>query len=88
MEIVKDQTYSNCLCVSRFSLVDPGNIVRLLAPDVGLCFSVLFVVRLCKKLVRPVPQVNLHENGIPPSDPEVMVNTFINLYKLLYMKYA
>ncbi|XP_044207386.1 piezo-type mechanosensitive ion channel component 2-like [Thunnus albacares] len=56
--------------VSRFSLVDPGNIVRLLAPDVSLFFSVLFVLRLCKKLLRPVPQVSLHENGIPPSDPE------------------
>ncbi|XP_062282616.1 piezo-type mechanosensitive ion channel component 2 [Scomber scombrus] len=56
--------------IVRFSLVDPGNIVRLLAPDVGLCFSALFVVRLCKKLLRPVPQVNLHENGILPSDPE------------------
>ncbi|XP_042264304.1 piezo-type mechanosensitive ion channel component 2-like, partial [Thunnus maccoyii] len=56
--------------IIRFSLVDPGNIVRLLAPDVSLFFSVLFVLRLCKKLLRPAPQVSLHENGIPPSDPE------------------
>uniref|UniRef100_A0A8C2WHQ6 Piezo domain-containing protein n=1 Tax=Cyclopterus lumpus TaxID=8103 RepID=A0A8C2WHQ6_CYCLU len=54
-----------------FSSVDPGNIVRLLAPDVGLLFSSLFVLRLCKKLLRPVPQVSMHENGVPPPDAEV-----------------
>ncbi|XP_070695122.1 piezo-type mechanosensitive ion channel component 2 [Pempheris klunzingeri] len=58
------------LGIVRFSSVDPGNIVRLLAPDVGLLFSSLFVLRLCRKLLRPLPQINLHENGIPPSDPE------------------
>ncbi|XP_040908244.1 piezo-type mechanosensitive ion channel component 2 [Toxotes jaculatrix] len=56
--------------IVRFSSVDPGNIVRLLAPDLGLVFSSLFVLRLCKNLLRPVPQVSLHENGIPPSDRE------------------
>ncbi|XP_035014498.2 piezo-type mechanosensitive ion channel component 2 [Hippoglossus stenolepis] len=56
--------------IVRFSSVDPGNIVRLLAPDVVLFVSSLFVLRLCKKLLRPVPQISLHENGIPPSDPE------------------
>ncbi|XP_068453642.1 piezo-type mechanosensitive ion channel component 2 [Clinocottus analis] len=58
------------LGIIRFSSVDPGNIVRLLAPDVGLLFSCLFVLRLCKKLLRPVPQVSLHENGIPASGGE------------------
>ncbi|XP_008287485.1 piezo-type mechanosensitive ion channel component 2 [Stegastes partitus] len=58
------------LGIVRFSSVDAGNIVRLLAPDVGVVVSSLFVLRLCKKLLRPAPQVNLHENGIPPTDPE------------------
>ncbi|XP_053280799.1 piezo-type mechanosensitive ion channel component 2 [Pleuronectes platessa] len=56
--------------ILRFSSVDPGNIVRLLAPDVVLFVSSLFILRLCKKLLRPVPQISLHENGIPPSVPE------------------
>ncbi|XP_077433447.1 piezo-type mechanosensitive ion channel component 2 isoform X2 [Vanacampus margaritifer] len=56
--------------IVRFSSVDPGNIVRLLAPDVSLLVSTLFIIRLCKKLLRAAPQVNLHENGIPPSDSE------------------
>ncbi|XP_030590436.1 piezo-type mechanosensitive ion channel component 2 [Archocentrus centrarchus] len=58
------------LGIVRFSSVDAGNIVRLLFPDVGLFFSTLFMLRLCRKLLRPVPHINLHENGIPPSDPE------------------
>ncbi|KAM6930104.1 piezo-type mechanosensitive ion channel component 2 [Lycodopsis pacificus] len=58
------------LGIIRFSSVDAGNVVRLLAPDVGLLFSSLFVMRLCKKLLRHVPQVTLHENGVPPPDPE------------------
>ncbi|XP_072771947.1 piezo-type mechanosensitive ion channel component 2 [Nerophis lumbriciformis] len=56
--------------IIRLSSVDPGNIMRLLAPDVGLFTSTVFMVRLSKKLLRAAPQVNLHENGIPPSDPE------------------
>ncbi|KAM7412257.1 hypothetical protein PAMA_021957 [Pampus argenteus] len=56
--------------IVRFSLVDPGNIVRFLAPDLGLFFSSLFTLRLCNKLLHPVPHVSLHENGIPPSDRE------------------
>ncbi|CAJ1085575.1 piezo-type mechanosensitive ion channel component 2 [Xyrichtys novacula] len=56
--------------IIRFSSVDPGNVVRLLAPDLGLLFSSLFILRLCKKLLRPVPQVSIHENGIQSSDPE------------------
>ncbi|KAM4738104.1 piezo-type mechanosensitive ion channel component 2 [Anableps anableps] len=58
------------LGIVRFSSVDPANIVRLLAPDIGLFLSILFLLRLSGKLLRPVPQVNLHENGIPPSVPE------------------
>lgn len=57
----------------RFSSVDAGNIVRYLAPDLGLLCSSIFILRLCIKLLRPPPQVNLHENGIPPSAPEVRV---------------
>lgn len=68
---MKENNFSSNACVSRFSLVDPGNVVRLLAPDVGLLFSSLFILRLCKKLLRPLPQISLHENGIRPSDPEV-----------------
>ncbi|XP_068996597.1 piezo-type mechanosensitive ion channel component 2 [Embiotoca jacksoni] len=58
------------LGIIRFSSVDPGNVVRLLAPDVGLFFTTMFILRLCKKLLHPVPQINLHENGIPPSNSE------------------
>ncbi|XP_023283479.1 piezo-type mechanosensitive ion channel component 2-like [Seriola lalandi dorsalis] len=58
--------------IVRFSAVDPGNIVRLLVPDIGLVFSSLFILRLCKNRLRPAPQVSLHENGILPSDPEDM----------------
>lgn len=65
--------------VSRFSFVDPGNIVRLLAPDICLLCSTLFILKLCKKLLRPLPQISLHENGIRPSDPEVTMGTFIML---------
>lgn len=66
---------SNNIWPFRFSSVDAGNIVRLLAPDIGLLFSSIFILRLCIKLLRPVPQVNLHENGIPAADPEVDVKT-------------
>uniref|UniRef100_A0A667XD70 Uncharacterized protein n=1 Tax=Myripristis murdjan TaxID=586833 RepID=A0A667XD70_9TELE len=61
----------------RFSIVEPGNIVRLLAPDVGLLVSSVFVVRLCTKLLRPAPQISLHDNGITPSDPEVTACVFL-----------
>lgn len=63
----------------RFSSVDAGNIVRLLAPDICLMFSTIFILRLCKKRLRPLPQISLHENGIGPPDPEVIVGTFITL---------
>ncbi|XP_078144364.1 piezo-type mechanosensitive ion channel component 2 [Centroberyx gerrardi] len=58
------------LGIVRFSLVEPGNVARLLAPDVGLLVSSLFVLRLCRKLLRPAPQISLHDNGITPSDAE------------------
>lgn len=58
------------LCsVPRFSLVDAGNTLRLLAPDLGLFLSALFILRLIRKLLRPTPQLN--QNCIAPSDPEV-----------------
>ena len=63
--------------------MDPGNIVRLLAPDVFLFVSSLFIRRLCKKLLRPVPQISLHENGIPPSDPEVTTGTLIDCHDII-----
>uniref|UniRef100_A0A3Q1F967 Uncharacterized protein n=1 Tax=Acanthochromis polyacanthus TaxID=80966 RepID=A0A3Q1F967_9TELE len=47
----------------------------LLAPDVGVTFSSTSILRLCRKLLRPAPQVSLHENGIPPADPEVKTHT-------------
>ncbi|KAM9855188.1 piezo-type mechanosensitive ion channel component 2 [Aulostomus maculatus] len=56
--------------IVRFSFIDPGNIARLLAPDTCLFVSSIFVYRLCKNRLRSVPQVNFHENGIPPSDTE------------------
>ncbi|XP_041860580.1 piezo-type mechanosensitive ion channel component 2-like [Melanotaenia boesemani] len=59
------------LGIVRFSLVDPGNVVRLLAPDLGLLSSTLFTLKMCKKLLHPPPQVNLNENGIPQSNTEV-----------------
>lgn len=60
------------LCsVPRFSLVDAGNTFRHLAPDLGLFLSGLFILCLVRKLLCPVPQLNVHENCIKPSDPEV-----------------
>ncbi|KAJ8015813.1 hypothetical protein DPEC_G00000250 [Dallia pectoralis] len=58
------------LCPERFSLVDAGNIIRLLAPDLGLFLSGLFILRLVRKLLHTVPQINIHDNCIVPSDPE------------------
>ncbi|CAB1329419.1 unnamed protein product [Coregonus sp. 'balchen'] len=58
------------LGIVRFSLVDAGDILRLLAPDLGLFLSGLFILCLVRKLLRPAPQLNVHENCIKPSDPE------------------
>ncbi|XP_031649162.1 piezo-type mechanosensitive ion channel component 2-like [Oncorhynchus kisutch] len=58
------------LGIVRFSLVDAGNTLRLLAPDLGLFLSGLFILCLVKKLLCPAPQLNVHENCIKPSDPE------------------
>ncbi|CAL8261284.1 unnamed protein product [Gadus morhua 'NCC'] len=63
------------LGIVRFSTVDPGNIVRLLAPDLCLFVASLFVLRLLRKLLRPVPQTSLHDNGIHLSDPEEAENS-------------
>ncbi|KAK7884332.1 hypothetical protein WMY93_027455 [Mugilogobius chulae] len=54
----------------RFSLVGAGDVVRYLAPDFGLLVSTLFILRLCKKLLRPAPQISLHDNGITHPHPE------------------
>ncbi|XP_064877148.1 piezo-type mechanosensitive ion channel component 2-like [Oncorhynchus nerka] len=58
------------LGIVRFSLVDAGNTLRLLAPDLGLFLSGLFILCLVRKLLCPAPQLNVHENCIKPSDPE------------------
>ncbi|KAG9339699.1 hypothetical protein JZ751_023345, partial [Albula glossodonta] len=58
------------LGIVRFSSVDPGNIVRLLAPDICLFLSSLFIYRLCWKLLWPKIQVAAHENCIMTSEPE------------------
>ncbi|XP_067410652.1 piezo-type mechanosensitive ion channel component 2-like [Emydura macquarii macquarii] len=43
------------------SKVDAGNIIRLLAPDIGMFFTGFMVIRLCKKQVKPrIPQTELH----------------------------
>lgn len=73
-----------CACVHRFSLVDPGNTVRLLAPDLGILFSSLFVLRLCNKLTHPAPHVNLHVNGIPPTVVEVSAHHSVTLHVQSY----
>ncbi|XP_064156489.1 piezo-type mechanosensitive ion channel component 2 isoform X4 [Anguilla rostrata] len=58
-----------CLGVVRFSAVDAGNIARLLAPDIGLFLSSLFIYRLCRRLLRPQVQA-VPQNCIANSDPE------------------
>ncbi|XP_038863404.1 piezo-type mechanosensitive ion channel component 2-like [Salvelinus namaycush] len=58
------------LGIVRFSLVDAGNTLRLLAPDLGLFLSGLIILCLVRKLLCPAPQLNVHENCIKPSDPE------------------
>ncbi|XP_075993196.1 piezo-type mechanosensitive ion channel component 2-like [Genypterus blacodes] len=68
--IVRSSTDLGFVHSYRFKLVDAGNIVRHLAPDVGLFISSLFVRRLCRKLLRRAPQVALQDNCIAPSDPE------------------
>ncbi|KAM9429324.1 piezo-type mechanosensitive ion channel component 2-like [Salvelinus alpinus] len=58
------------LGIVRFSLVDAGNTLRLLAPDLGLFLSGLIILCLVRKLLCSAPQLNVHENCIKPSDPE------------------
>uniref|UniRef100_A0A673ABJ4 Uncharacterized protein n=1 Tax=Sphaeramia orbicularis TaxID=375764 RepID=A0A673ABJ4_9TELE len=59
---------------SRFSLVDAGNVVRLLAPDLGLLFSTLFIVRLCKNLLLVLSHV-LQEAETSDSESEAESDT-------------
>ncbi|KAL1021410.1 hypothetical protein UPYG_G00012940 [Umbra pygmaea] len=58
------------LGIVRFSLVDAGNIVRLLAPDLGLFLAGLLILRLVRNLLRSAPQINIHENCLAPADAE------------------
>ncbi|KAJ8332691.1 hypothetical protein SKAU_G00424800 [Synaphobranchus kaupii] len=58
------------LGIVRFSAVDAGNIVRMLAPELGLVPSSLFIYRLCRRLLRPQVQVAPHDNCITASDPQ------------------
>lgn len=49
-----------CFPLCRLSKVDAGNIIRLLAPDVGMFFTGFMVIRLYKKQVKPrIPQTEL-----------------------------
>ncbi|MBN3325162.1 PIEZ2 protein, partial [Atractosteus spatula] len=56
--------------IIRFSVVDAANVVRHLAPDLGLFLAALLIHRLCKKLLRPLAPVAVHDNCIPPPDNE------------------
>ncbi|KAM6977730.1 piezo-type mechanosensitive ion channel component 2 [Aplochiton taeniatus] len=58
------------LGIVRFSVVDPGNVVRLLAPDLGLFFSSLLLLRLSLKLLRSVPQISVHDNCVMAPYPK------------------
>ncbi|KAL2101975.1 hypothetical protein ACEWY4_003736 [Coilia grayii] len=63
------------LGIVRFSDVDVGNILRLLAPDLGVSLCGLFIWRLCRKLLRPPVVLSLHENCITASDMETEDST-------------
>ncbi|XP_076122839.1 piezo-type mechanosensitive ion channel component 2 [Alosa pseudoharengus] len=63
------------LGIVRFSDVDPGNIVRLLAPDFGLLVSGLFIWRMCRRVLLQPVVLSVHENCIMPSDPETDVES-------------
>ncbi|XP_066558966.1 piezo-type mechanosensitive ion channel component 2 [Amia ocellicauda] len=65
--------WESVLChvgIVRFSAVDGGNIVRLLAPDLGLFLAGLLIYRLCRKLLRPQIPIAAHDNCILRSDTE------------------
>ncbi|XP_060088952.1 piezo-type mechanosensitive ion channel component 2-like [Heteronotia binoei] len=46
------QIRSHSFLDSRFSSLDVGSIIRLLAPDIGMFLTGLIVTRLCKRMVR------------------------------------
>uniref|UniRef100_W5MGR7 Uncharacterized protein n=1 Tax=Lepisosteus oculatus TaxID=7918 RepID=W5MGR7_LEPOC len=56
--------------IIRFSVVDAANVVRHLAPDLGLFLAALLIHRLCKKLLRPPAPLAIHDNCVPPPDHE------------------
>ncbi|XP_078509091.1 piezo-type mechanosensitive ion channel component 2-like [Lissotriton helveticus] len=70
----KDYLWEKILChfgILRLSLVDAGNIVRLLAPDIGLFIIGIFIRRLCKKLVKPnVPKATHHTRSHEDDEDE------------------
>ncbi|XP_069506230.1 piezo-type mechanosensitive ion channel component 2-like [Ambystoma mexicanum] len=63
----KDYLWEKILChfgILRLSLVDPGNIIRLLAPDIGMFISGIIIRRFCKKLVRTnIPKAPLRSRS-------------------------
>nr|XP_056700872.1 piezo-type mechanosensitive ion channel component 2-like [Euleptes europaea] len=55
MFLLIDSLWEKVLChfgFPRFSRIDAGNIIRLLAPDIGMFFTGLVVTRICKRMVR------------------------------------
>ncbi|KAM9296584.1 piezo-type mechanosensitive ion channel component 2-like [Gastrophryne carolinensis] len=57
--------------IVRFANVDPWNIVRLLASDIGMFISGIFIRRTCKKLVRSdAPKVNVRVNSLEEEEEE------------------
>ncbi|KAF7646949.1 hypothetical protein LDENG_00179980 [Lucifuga dentata] len=72
--------------IVRFKMVDAGNIVRLLAPDICLFISSLFVLKIFNNLLRHIPRVALHDNCITPSDPEVTTEMSNSCYHCLRIR--
>ncbi|XP_036403436.1 protein NLRC3-like [Megalops cyprinoides] len=60
--------------IVRLNEADRWNTVRLLAPGLAVFLLLLFIYRLCRKLLRPPVHVAAHENRIMPSDPDVCVH--------------
>ncbi|XP_030069316.1 piezo-type mechanosensitive ion channel component 2-like [Microcaecilia unicolor] len=69
-----DYLWEKILChfgILRLSQVDPGNIIRLLVPDVGMFFTAIFIRRLCKRMVKlSVPQMVLYSKDHEDGDEE------------------
>ncbi|XP_073462492.1 piezo-type mechanosensitive ion channel component 2-like [Aquarana catesbeiana] len=58
--------------IIRLTNVDPWNIVRLLASDIGMFFSGYFIRRTCKKLVRSgAPKLNVCVSSEEEEEEEV-----------------